>query len=158
MPGRKLGSGTRVENDNVGLARAFEQFINADNLGRLSITEMVPDDAFQFGIPRLGNDTQPSAEFKNVLSCETVLHKQAPFLTINEVRLTKDLQMLRRVSDGKTALSRQGFNGPWTLREEFKNGRSYYGLSDSRIALPSRETWQPSKELLAWHREEIFRG
>jgi hypothetical protein len=28
--------------------------------------------------------------------------------------------MLRRVRDGKTAFSRQGFNGPWTLREEFK--------------------------------------
>jgi putative restriction endonuclease len=45
-----------------------------------------------------------------------------------------------------------------SLREEFKNGRSYYGLSDSRIALPTHEVWQPSKELLAWHREEIFRG
>ena len=45
-----------------------------------------------------------------------------------------------------------------SLREEFKNGRSYYGLSDSRIALPTYEVWQPSKELLAWHRDEIFRG
>ncbi len=45
-----------------------------------------------------------------------------------------------------------------SLREEFKNGRSYYGLSDSRIALPTHEVWQPSKELLAWHREEVFRG
>jgi putative restriction endonuclease len=45
-----------------------------------------------------------------------------------------------------------------SLREEFKNGRSYYGLSDSRIAVPVHEVWQPSKELLAWHADEVFRG
>jgi len=45
-----------------------------------------------------------------------------------------------------------------SLREEFKNGRSYYGLNDSRIAVPTHELLRPSKELLAWHEEEVFKG
>jgi putative restriction endonuclease len=45
-----------------------------------------------------------------------------------------------------------------SLRDEFKNGRSYYGLNNSLITVPAHEVWQPSKELLAWHGVEIFRG
>jgi len=44
------------------------------------------------------------------------------------------------------------------LRDEFKNGRSYYGLNNSRIAVPRHEVWRPNKELLAWHSEEVYRG
>ena len=44
------------------------------------------------------------------------------------------------------------------LREEFKNGRSYYGLNGTQITLPAHEIWQPSRELLEWHRGEIFKG
>ena len=45
-----------------------------------------------------------------------------------------------------------------SLREEFKNGRSYYGLNNSRIEIPTHELWRPNKELLAWHSEEVFKG
>lgn len=45
-----------------------------------------------------------------------------------------------------------------SLRDEFKNGRSYYSLNNSSIALPVHEVWKPSRDLLAWHRDEIFRG
>jgi putative restriction endonuclease len=44
------------------------------------------------------------------------------------------------------------------LREEFRNGRSYYSLSGSTIAVPAHEPWQPSKDLLAWHEQEVFEG
>jgi len=44
------------------------------------------------------------------------------------------------------------------LREEFKNGRSYYGLNGSKIAIPEHEAWRPSKELLDWHGHEVFKG
>lgn len=44
------------------------------------------------------------------------------------------------------------------LREEFKNGRSYYGLNGTTIAIPSPELWRPSKMLLDWHQREIFKG
>jgi putative restriction endonuclease len=45
-----------------------------------------------------------------------------------------------------------------SLRREFKNGRSYYGLNGSAIAVPSHEVWRPSKDLLAWHAEKVFKG
>jgi putative restriction endonuclease len=45
-----------------------------------------------------------------------------------------------------------------SLRDEFKNGRSYYGLDSQKIAIPDRELWRPNRELLEWHRESVFRG
>jgi hypothetical protein len=45
-----------------------------------------------------------------------------------------------------------------SLRDDFKNGRSYYGLDGQKIALPAHELWRPDRELLAWHRESVFRG
>jgi putative restriction endonuclease len=44
------------------------------------------------------------------------------------------------------------------LREEFDNGRSYYGLDGARIHLPPRREDRPDAELLAWHGEAVFRA
>jgi putative restriction endonuclease len=44
------------------------------------------------------------------------------------------------------------------LRQEFNNGRSYYGLNGSMISLPEREVWQPKREYLEWHQNELFMG
>jgi putative restriction endonuclease len=44
------------------------------------------------------------------------------------------------------------------LREEFKNGRSYYGLNGSTITVPGQELWRPNRELLDWHGHEVFKG
>ncbi len=44
------------------------------------------------------------------------------------------------------------------LRDEFKNGRSYYGLADTEIAVPKKDLWRPNKELLDWHAREVFKG
>lgn len=44
------------------------------------------------------------------------------------------------------------------LREEFKNGRTYYGLNDRSISIPESESLRPSKDLLEWHQHEIFKG
>lgn len=44
------------------------------------------------------------------------------------------------------------------LRDEFQNGRSYYGLDGAKIAVPSLQSSWPKRELLAWHRERVFRG
>ena len=45
-----------------------------------------------------------------------------------------------------------------TVREEFKNGRSYYSLSRTRIALPRTDGLRPNQDLLAWHQQEVYRG
>jgi putative restriction endonuclease len=44
------------------------------------------------------------------------------------------------------------------LREEFKNGRSYYGLNGSRITVPDNALCRPSRERLEWHMREVFTG
>lgn len=44
------------------------------------------------------------------------------------------------------------------LRDEFKNGRSYYGLKGTKIALPRRAEDRPDRDLLAWHATQYFKG
>ena len=44
------------------------------------------------------------------------------------------------------------------LRDEFKNGRSYYGMNGSTIRVPSRQQWHPDRNLLEWHASNVFRG
>jgi putative restriction endonuclease len=45
-----------------------------------------------------------------------------------------------------------------SLRDDFKNGRSYYGLDGSTIALPDQQLWRPKREFLEWHEKHGFRG
>jgi putative restriction endonuclease len=44
------------------------------------------------------------------------------------------------------------------LGEEYKNGRTYYALSGSRIRLPENPLWLPNQDALTWHQESLFRG
>ena len=44
------------------------------------------------------------------------------------------------------------------LREEFHNGRTYYSLSGTQIAIPQAATLRPDKELLEWHSRTLFKG
>lgn len=44
------------------------------------------------------------------------------------------------------------------LREEYKNGRSYYPLHGSRLEVPNIEMHRPEKQFLEWHNQRVFRG
>ena len=44
------------------------------------------------------------------------------------------------------------------IREEFENGRDYYALHGTQIRVPEELTQRPSRETLAWHNENIFKG
>ena len=44
------------------------------------------------------------------------------------------------------------------LRDEFENGRLYYGMHGQEVNVPSDEPLQPSRLALDWHRSELFRG
>ena len=44
------------------------------------------------------------------------------------------------------------------LAEDFHNGRTYYAERGRRVLLPSAEAMRPSRELLAWHGESVWRG
>jgi putative restriction endonuclease len=44
------------------------------------------------------------------------------------------------------------------LRTEYKNGRTYYALDGSTIAVPADAFRQPDREALRWHEHERFRA
>jgi len=44
------------------------------------------------------------------------------------------------------------------LRQDYDNGRSYYPLHGSKLALPRRGDEQPSREHLAWHNGNVYLG
>jgi putative restriction endonuclease len=44
------------------------------------------------------------------------------------------------------------------LKDEFENGRSYYGLHGHLLSLPSAARLRPDAAALAWHREQVFLG
>ena len=44
------------------------------------------------------------------------------------------------------------------LREDFKNGRSYYPLQGTRLLVPRIEAHQPERKFLEWHNLNVFRG
>jgi putative restriction endonuclease len=53
--------------------------------------------------------------------------------------------------DGHLEVSRR-------IKEEFENGRYYYGLHGTAISSPERRELRPSHEALSWHANNIFRG
>jgi len=44
------------------------------------------------------------------------------------------------------------------IREEFENGRHYYELDGSSVAIPSIASQQPDKSALAWHNNSRYLG
>ena len=44
------------------------------------------------------------------------------------------------------------------LRDEFKNGRSYYDLDGATIYTPKQAKLRPSQQLLEWHQADVFKG
>jgi len=44
------------------------------------------------------------------------------------------------------------------LKDDFENGRSYYGLHGRSVATPDDPLLQPSADAMAWHREHAFLG
>jgi len=43
------------------------------------------------------------------------------------------------------------------LAEDFHNGRTYYAERGKQVILPKVEAMRPSRELLAWHGESVWR-
>lgn len=44
------------------------------------------------------------------------------------------------------------------LRDDYKNGRSYYPLHGTQLHVPNIEPHRPATDLLEWHNEHKFRG
>ena len=43
------------------------------------------------------------------------------------------------------------------IRQDFENGREYYALDNKEIRLPRDVKNEPSRDLLEWHYDELFR-
>ncbi len=44
------------------------------------------------------------------------------------------------------------------VKEDFHNGREYYAFHGKRIYIPSKSDWQPNRDYLTWHNENVFKG
>jgi putative restriction endonuclease len=44
------------------------------------------------------------------------------------------------------------------LREDYRNGRTYYPLHGARVHVPALASHRPDKAFLEWHNEHVFRG
>ena len=44
------------------------------------------------------------------------------------------------------------------IHDEFENGREYYALDGRQLRLPKSPNPQPSREMLDWHSQVVFRG
>jgi putative restriction endonuclease len=44
------------------------------------------------------------------------------------------------------------------LRDDYRNGRSYYPLQGARLHVPSVALHRPERTFLEWHRQRVFRG
>jgi putative restriction endonuclease len=44
------------------------------------------------------------------------------------------------------------------IRDEFTNGRDYYALDNHPILLPDAEPLRPSREVLEWHNQKVFKS
>lgn len=57
-----------------------------------------------------------------------------------------------------TVDSEQRFVVGRRLKDEFENGKSYYGLHGQTLALPAEAGMRPSAAALSWHRDSVFLG
>lgn len=44
------------------------------------------------------------------------------------------------------------------LKEDYRNGRSYYPLHGSSVVLPAAAADAPSVDFLRWHNERVYRA
>lgn len=44
------------------------------------------------------------------------------------------------------------------LKDDYENGRSYYGLHGAKLVVPDEPAWRPNRHAIGWHRENRFLG
>jgi putative restriction endonuclease len=75
----------------------------------------------------------------------------------NGLLLRRDLHKL--FDDGYVTVTPElTFEVSKRIKEEFENGRLYYGLHGTRIRTPQNIAWQPDRSALTWHNENRYNG
>jgi putative restriction endonuclease len=168
----QTGEGLRIWEECLERAKSFEHW-NVD-----AAAELVPADAPRFGReilvrPRLGQGLFSLAVREAYDgACAVTGEHSAPVLDAAHIRpyaeggehrvdngllLRRDLHRLFDFGY-VTVTPDYVFRVGERLRDEFKNGRSYYGLHGAVISIPSHDAWRPNRELLDWHTRDRFKG
>jgi HNH endonuclease len=167
------GEGRRVLEDCLARARSGARYWNVDRTAQIGAEGSAPYGSPVLVRPRLGQGLFSLAVRDAYDGACAVTHEHSgpvleaahimPYGRGGEHRVDNGLLLrrdLHRLYDRGyvTVTADYVFRVGDSLRDEFKNGRSYYGLSGSPIAVPVHEPWRPSKERLAWHGQEVFKG
>jgi putative restriction endonuclease len=168
----EVGEGRRVLSDCIARARTGDRYWNADIVSK----GVAGSERYGAPIevrPRLGQGSFSLAVRDAYSGACAVTHEHStpvleaahirPYADGGEHRVDNGLLLrrdLHRLFDRGyvTVTPDHRFRVGERLRAEFKNGRSYYALNNSKIALPIAERLQPSRELLAWHGTAVFKG
>ena len=167
------GEGARVFRECLELASRGTHYWNVEDSPQVTVGEGARYGASVAVKPRLGQGIF-SVLVRNAYggACAVTREHSAPVLEAAHI-VPCALGGEHRVSNGlllRSDLHRLYDHGYVTvttdyvftvgdrLREEYKNGRSYYGLNGSRIALPRDPVLYPEQELLEWHQRQVFMG
>lgn len=169
----RSGEGRRILTDCFRRARAGSRYWNVEQSGQL-----VADGSARFGAPTLVRPRLGQGLFGFAVrdayggACAVTREHSGPVLEAAHIKPYAQ-GGLHRVDNGlllRSDLHRLYDRGYVTitpnyifrvgdrLREEFRNGRSYYGLDGSRIEVPAVDALKPSRELLEWHGDSVFKG
>ena len=164
-----VGEGQRVFRECLERASTEERYWNVDR---------VAEDVPRYGKPLVVNPRIGQGLFSIAVreayhgACAVTREHSAPVLEAahimpysrgGEHRIDNGLLLrsdLHRLYDrGYVAVTPDyEFRVSESLREDYDNGRSYYGFDNTRIALPSESEFRPRRERLEWHLHEVYRG
>lgn len=167
------GEGRRIVEECLERAQTRAQYWNVE-----STADIVADDSPRFGSPILVRPRLGQGLFSLAVrdayggACAVTGEHSVPVLEAahimpykrggkhrvdNGVLMRRDLHRLFDL--GYVTVSPDFvFRVGDCLRSEFRNGRSYYDYQNRPIVVPEIEVWQPSKELLEWHGQVVFKG
>lgn len=110
-------------------------------------------EAYEWGCAMTGEHSRPALDAAHIRPYAQAGPHEVP----NGLLLRADLHRLFDTGyvtvseDRRIEVSRR-------LREDFDNGRSYYGLHGQTLHVPSHAALGPSPSHLAWHREAVYLG
>lgn len=167
------GEGNRLFRECMDRARRGEHYWNVDKESRL-----IAEDAARYGQPTLVHPRLGQGLFSLAVrdaygrACavtgehsEPVLEAAhiVPFGRGGEHRVDNGLLLrsdIHRLYDYGyvTVTPDHEFVVGDSLRDDFHNGRTYYGLHGKKVFVPDTAAWRPNRDLLEWHQRQVFKG
>ena len=142
---------TRVR-ESVAGAIYGEPVLGKRRLGQGAFRIMIAD-AYSRRCAVTGEKTLPVLEAAHIKP----VHKGGEHRVDNGLLLRSDLHKLFDL--GYLTIKTSGvLNVSSKLKETWLNGRIYYDLHGAKVRMPESETLHPSKHLLEWHGDTVFRS